>query len=178
MTVVSGAPSPELRSRAILEILDGSRLLSLATVGRDGAAHINTAFFAFDPDFTLFVFTPPSTEHARNLVGNPSAAATVFDSHQAPESRRGLQLFGEMRMLDGAEAVGAHARFTSRFADLRETAPRYDDVVENLSSRFFALVPRRIKVFDEVLLHHGDFVEVLINEAAPPTRSSVAGRVD
>ena len=178
MTAVSGARSPELRTRAILEILGGSRLLSLATVGDDGTAHINTAFFAFDPAFTLFVFTPPGTEHARNLVANPSAAATVFDSHQAPESRRGLQLFGEMRMLDGADAVEAHARFTGRFADLRETAPRYDDVVENLSSRFFALVPRRIKVFDEVLLDHADFVEVLVNEAAPAARASAAGLVD
>lgn len=162
MTIVSGVRSPELCARAILEILDGSRLLSLATVAADGAAHINTAFFAFDPDFTLFVFTPPGTEHARNLVGNPSAAAAVFDSHQAPESRRGLQLFGEMRMLDGAEAVRAHARFTGRFADLRETAPRYDDVVEKLPSRFFALAPRRIKIFDEVLLDRGEFVEVLV----------------
>jgi uncharacterized protein YhbP (UPF0306 family) len=178
VTVVSGARSPELCARAVVEILDASRLLSLATVGSGGAAHINTAFFAFDPTFTLFVFTPPGTEHARNLVGNPSAAATVFDSHQALASRRGLQLFGEMRMLEGAEAVEAHGRFTERFADLRETAPRYDDVVDNLSSRFFALVPRRIKIFDEVLLDHGDFVEVQVAGVAPTERASAAGLVD
>jgi uncharacterized protein YhbP (UPF0306 family) len=162
VTIAAGSRSPELCARAVVEILEGSRLLSLATVGAGGAAHINTAFFAFDPDFTLYVFTPPGTEHARNLVGNSSAAATVFDSHQAPASRRGLQLFGEMRMLDGAEAVRAHARFTERFADLRETAPGYDDVVEKLPSRFFALTPRRIKVFDEVLLDQGEYVEVLV----------------
>ena len=59
--------------------------------------------------------------------------------------------------------MGAHARFTGRFTDLRESAPRYDDVVQNLPSRFFALAPRRIKIFDEVLLDHGEFVEVLVS---------------
>ena len=165
MTIEAAPRSSELSARAIHEIFEASRLLSLATVGSDGAAHINTAFFAVGPAFTLFVFSPPSTEHARNLLGNPTAAATVFDSHQAPGSRRGLQLFGEMRMLDGREAVDAHAHFTGRFADLRETAPSYDDVIEKLPSRFFALAPRRIKIFDEVLLERGEFVEVAVSAA-------------
>jgi uncharacterized protein YhbP (UPF0306 family) len=158
--------TPGLRARAVFEILEATRLLSLATVDIDGAAHINTAFFAFQPDATLFVFSPPTTQHARNLAVNASAAATVFDSHQGPELRRGLQLFGEMRMLEGEEAVGAHGRFITRFDDLRQSAPSYDDVLAMMPSRFFALTPHRVKIFDELLLARERFVEVTAADLA------------
>jgi uncharacterized protein YhbP (UPF0306 family) len=157
----------DLPTQAVFEILAATRLLSLATVGPEGAAHINTAFFAFDQRATLFVFSPPTTEHARNLAVNTSAAATIFDSHQGPELRRGLQLFGEMRMLDGADAIGAHARFTTRFDDLRQSAPSYDDVIATMRSRFFALTPQRLKIFDELLLDREEFVELRMADLVP-----------
>ncbi|HEY4153241.1 MAG TPA: pyridoxamine 5'-phosphate oxidase family protein [Pseudolysinimonas sp.] len=157
----------DLPTQAVFEILAATRLLSLATVGPDGTAHINTAFFAFDPRATLFVFSPPTTEHARNLTVNASAAATIFDSHQGPELRRGLQLFGEMRMLDGAGAIGAHARFTTRFDDLRQSAPSYADVIATMTSRFFALTPHRVKIFDELLLNREEFVELRTADLVP-----------
>jgi uncharacterized protein YhbP (UPF0306 family) len=147
---------------AIGEILSATRLLSLATVTPEGSAHANTAFFAFQPDFRLIILSPPSTEHARNLRFNPSAAVTVFDSHQTYELRRGVQVFGSMAMLEEADEAGEAALrcFGGRFAEIAGTAPTYEHVLRNFHWRLFELTPTRVKVFDEALLRKDEYVEV------------------
>jgi uncharacterized protein YhbP (UPF0306 family) len=145
---------------AIREILSLTRLLSLATVSPAGLAHANIAFFAFQPDFRLVILSPLTTEHAGNLRGNPSAAATIFDSRQTRELRRGVQVFGRMTALEDAEGEPALRCFGARFADIAAAAPSYEHVLQNFDWRLFELVPSRIKVFDEQLLGKNDYVEV------------------
>jgi uncharacterized protein YhbP (UPF0306 family) len=144
---------------ALAELLGMNRLLALSTVSPTGDAHVNTAFFAPDQSFTLFMLSPPGTEHARHLRTNPSAAVSVFDSHQTHHQRRGAQLFGRMSQLDGADAESAFGVFGARFDDIRAIGPSAADVFARTGLRFFALVPQRAKVFDELRLQKGDYVE-------------------
>ena len=74
---------------ALRELIELNRLLSLATVSPKGVAHINTAFFAADESLTLFMLSPPGSEHARHLRGASSAAVSIYDSHQTHHERRG-----------------------------------------------------------------------------------------
>jgi uncharacterized protein YhbP (UPF0306 family) len=148
---------------AIAEILSLNRLLALSTVSPDGRAHANTAFFAFDDDLSIYLLSPPASEHARNLISNPSAAVAVYDSRQTKESRRGVQLFGRMSEVAGPEGDRALRCFGARFDDISAAASTYDEVLVRFEWRFFKLVPERAKVFDEVLLLHGDYVEVDLN---------------
>jgi uncharacterized protein YhbP (UPF0306 family) len=155
---VTGAESVDQRV-ALGEILALNRLLALSTVSPAGEAHINTAFYAFDDRLTLFMLSPPGTEHAGHLRANPSAAVAIYDSGQTHHERRGAQLFGSASQLEGAEADRAFAVFGARFDDIPAIGPSAADVFARTGLRFFALVPQRAKVFDELRLQKGDYVE-------------------
>ncbi|GAA1942265.1 pyridoxamine 5'-phosphate oxidase family protein [Microbacterium deminutum] len=161
MTSPLGALDPA-QLQSLREILSANRLLSMATVSEDGRAHINTAFFAFAEDGTLFVLTPPHTEHARHLRTNPSAAVAVYDSHQTRLLRRGVQLFGEMAEVDAANAHAAFACVRARFADIGSDGEDYEEFIRGHDVRLVAFHPTRVKLFDEALLQQGEYAEVLL----------------
>src|SRR5688572_28707621 len=80
--------------RSIQSILDGTDLLSLATIS-DQKAWINTAYYCYGDDLALFFLSEPSTQHCKNLEHDSTAAAAIFDSHQPwGPGKRGLQVFG------------------------------------------------------------------------------------
>lgn len=143
----------EARLRALArELLEASTLCALATVGRGGRAHVNTAYFAWAPDFRLVWLSEPRAAHSRNLRLEPSAAVAVYDSTQAwGTADRGIQLFGSARA-GGADADEVYA---SRFPDFRGS--------RLASYRFYELVPRRLKLFDEEALGPGTFVTARVS---------------
>lgn len=153
------APS-ETQARSLHEILGSTHLLSMATSSPTGAAHVNTAFFAFGGDGEICILTPPHTEHATNLRTNPSAAIAVFDSHQTRRMRRGVQLFGEMAEAAGAEAQRQFERFCARFPDTGERGESYRQFIDGHDVRLYLFTAARVKIFDEELLGRGDYVEV------------------
>jgi len=155
---------------ALADILSLNRLLALSTVSPEGEAHINTAFFAFDERFTVYLLSPPGSEHARHLLANPSAAASIYDSRQSKDERRGVQLFGRMSQLEGEAADRALTCFGARFDDIAGAASSADELFDRRGLKFFGLVPERAKVFDELRLRHGDYVEFELSRGQ--TRSS------
>lgn len=155
--MTEGAPTPaEVRS-ALAAILQGSHLLTLATVSPDGGAHASIAFFDVSEGLRLRTISPVGTEHGRNLAANPSAAVTVFDSRQDAAARRGAQLFGRIVALEGEEANDALRRFAARL----ESAGRAPH--PSPSHRVYEFVPVRAKVFDEVSLVEGRYLEIAIH---------------
>jgi hypothetical protein len=54
----------------------------MATVNKDGRAHINTAYFAYSNEPELFFCSYPDSIHSKNLFKNSSMAMTVFESAQ------------------------------------------------------------------------------------------------
>ncbi|MFD6698223.1 MULTISPECIES: pyridoxamine 5'-phosphate oxidase family protein [unclassified Microbacterium] len=151
------------QAQSLREILGAGRLLSLSTVTRHGEAHINTAFFTFSDDFTLYLLSPPSTEHARNAAANPSAAIAVFDSHQTHATRRGAQLFGRLDEIQPEEAESALACFRDRFPDVAEPGQAYGDFARARGVALYAFRPTRAKLFDEALLITDGYVEVALD---------------
>jgi uncharacterized protein YhbP (UPF0306 family) len=127
------------------ELLEASTLCAISTVSPGGRAHVNTAYFAWTPDLRIVWLSEPRARHSRNLRANPSAAVAVFDSHQTwGNPDRGIQLFGEAREAgENAEEVYA-ARF-----------PAYEGFG---AYRVYALVPSRMKLFDERALGAATFV--------------------
>ena len=134
------------RIRSLAEdLLEASTLCAIATVTPQGKAYVNTAYFAWAPDLRIVWLSEPRARHSRNLAANPSAAVSVFDSSQTwGEEDRGIQLFGDARA-GGADAEAAYARRFSRY----EGTGVY---------RFYELVPRSMKLFDEPSLGGGVFV--------------------
>jgi uncharacterized protein YhbP (UPF0306 family) len=143
----------EARLRTLArELLEASTLCALATVARGGRAHVNTAYFAWAPDLRLIWLSEPRATHSRNLRLEPSAAVAVYDSTQTwGKPDRGIQLFGSACLAgDDAEDV-----YASRFPEFRES--------RLASYRYYELVPRRLKLFDEETLGPGTFVTARVS---------------
>jgi uncharacterized protein YhbP (UPF0306 family) len=133
------------------ELLDASTLATIATVTPRGAAHINTAYFAWSADFDIVWLSEPRAGHSRNLRANTSAAIAVYDSTQTwGKPDRGIQLFGPARETAGDETHQARTLYTKRF-------PHFTDT-DLGAYRFYRFQPHRLKLFDERTLGPATFV--------------------
>jgi uncharacterized protein YhbP (UPF0306 family) len=133
-------------------LLDESKLCAIATITPGGRAHINTAYFAWGPEFEMVWLSAPDARHSRNVRANGSAAAAVFRSTQTwGGSDRGIQLFGRARELRGRASLEAERLYAKRFRAYEGNLPAF---------RFYRLATRRMKLFDERVLGGGTFVTV------------------
>jgi uncharacterized protein len=152
------------RVRASLRrLLRENVLASFATVDPRGLSHINTAYFAWSDDWSIFFYSYPDSRHCRNLERQPSMAVAVFDSHQRwgrPDT--GVQFFGRAREATGASARVAEAVYARRFPGFEKWKTDLEHNEGAFPLRPFRFRPRRAKVFDERSLGGGKFVEVLI----------------
>jgi uncharacterized protein YhbP (UPF0306 family) len=148
----SKQPLAEERMAAVAQrLLDASRLCAIATVGSDGSAHVNTAYFAFGPELDLVWMSDSEAQHSRNIATQGTTAIAVYDSMQSwGKPDRGIQLFGSARELAGSEAAEAEALYAARF-------PEYERR-DFGAYRFYAFRPEGIKLFDEQDLGAGRFV--------------------
>jgi uncharacterized protein YhbP (UPF0306 family) len=136
----------QLKSLAA-DLLEASTLCAISTVGPRGRAYVNTAYFAWAPDLRIVWLSEPGAQHSRNLRTNGSAAIAVYDSGQAwGKPDRGIQLFGDA----WAGGEDADAIYAERF--VRYEPSRFADY------RFYELVPRQVKLFDERALGSATFV--------------------
>jgi uncharacterized protein YhbP (UPF0306 family) len=132
-------------------LLDASTLCAIATVAANGRAYINTAYFAWTPDFRVVWLSESRARHSRNIRTNDSVAIAVYDSGQTwGNPDRGIQLLGTAKEVVASETEDAENVYAARF-------PEYDE--KNLGAyRFYVLRPLRIKLFDERELGAGVFV--------------------
>ncbi|MFG3284113.1 pyridoxamine 5'-phosphate oxidase family protein [Streptomyces sp. NPDC048111] len=134
-------------------LLDSTRLLSMATVGDDGAPWSHNAYFAYDFDLHLYCLTRPASGHARNLANSAGrVAVTVADTAQAgtPGTRQGLQLRGHCQVARGAQLARGAEAFGARFpvfAAAARAATEPDPTGSALRLHVFAA--QEFKVFDE-----------------------------
>ena len=118
--------------------MNASSLCALATVSPGDRAHINHMYFAWNDRYEVFWFSDRDSIHSRNLKRDPTAAITIYDSHQVNGQRdRGIQLFGTAAIATGEEATRAYVR-TFRVDPSAYTAYRFR--------------ARTVKLFDEIAL--------------------------
>jgi uncharacterized protein YhbP (UPF0306 family) len=146
--------SSERLAATARSLLDASTLCAIATVGPDGPAHVNTAYFAFSPGLDLVWMSAAEAQHSRNIDARKTAAMAVYDSSQSwGKQDRGIQLFGSAQQ---AAESDAEALYTRRF-------PEYDRE-RFVGYRFYVFHPERIKLFDEHNLGGGRFVTARVEQ--------------
>jgi uncharacterized protein YhbP (UPF0306 family) len=147
-------PSSSRLAAIARRLLDESKLCAVATVTPDGRAHVNTAYFAWSPEFEIVWLSAPDARHSRNVRANGSAAVAVFRSTQRwGGSDRGIQLFGRARELRGRASLEAERVYAKRFRAYEGDLPAF---------RFYRLPTRRMKLIDERALGGGTFVTVSV----------------
>jgi uncharacterized protein YhbP (UPF0306 family) len=147
-------PSSSRLAAIARRLLDESKLCAVATVTPDGRAHVNTAYFAWSPEFEIVWLSAPDARHSRNVRANGSAAVAVFRStHRWGGSDRGIQLFGRARELRGRASLEAERVYAKRFRAYEGDLPAF---------RFYRLATRRMKLFDERALGGGTFVTLRV----------------
>jgi uncharacterized protein YhbP (UPF0306 family) len=140
-----------LLADSVTDILSGTRLLALATVGPSAAPSICNAYFAFDPSFRLFILTPPATDHSTNIAHDPRVAAAVTDTQQTGDNgKRGLQIAGSAYRATGLDLLDGLAAYRERFPATREVLASSETLeTSTLESRLYVIKPAFVKVFDE-----------------------------
>jgi uncharacterized protein YhbP (UPF0306 family) len=143
-------------AEVVRELLDASTLCALSTVSREGRAHVNAMYFAWDDVFRIVWISDRGAGHSHNLAENRSAGVMVYDSRQKwGGSDRGIQLFGTARRVEGSAARAAEAVYARRF-------PRYH-AAGLASYDFFVFRPSRLKAFDETAFGSGTFVTARVS---------------
>lgn len=131
--------------------MNASPLCALATVSSGGRAHVNHMYFAWSARFEVIWISDPESRHSRNLLANPSAAVTIYDSHQTwGRPDRGIQLFGTAGAVTGRAAGQAERAYSARF-------PSYDASMAK-SYPFYRFRPREVTLFYERVLGGGTLV--------------------
>jgi general stress protein 26 len=122
--------------RVARRLMDASTLCALATVSPGGRAHVNHMYFAWNDRYEVFWFSDPESRHSRNLERDPTAAITVYDSHQVNgRPDRGIQLFGRAGVASNQEVTRLYTRKFRGLDPSGYTAYRFR--------------PRTLKLFDE-----------------------------
>jgi len=144
-------------AKAARRLLDASSLCAISTVGPDGSAYVNTAYFAVSPRLDVIWMSEPHAQHSRNIQIQATVAIAVYDSGQTwGRQDRGIQLFGSAREIAESEAGEAEAIYGSRF-------PQYAPG-ELGAYRLYDFRPRRMKLFDERELGGGRFVTARVED--------------
>ena len=155
----------EKLNKSIEKILSKTRLLSMATIN-EKESYINTAYFAFNNSLELFLLTPPSSKHSKNLEQNKSVAVTVFDSHQEwNKLKQGLQLFGECEKTTGNKFAEGVRLYLERFPAFGELAKTPEELEKGeLESRIYVIKTKWLKVFDEPTFGEDEFIKLKLSE--------------
>jgi uncharacterized protein YhbP (UPF0306 family) len=136
-------------------LLEASTLCAIATVSRRDRAHVNTAYFAWTPEFEIIWLSDPAAQHSTNVRRNSSAAVAVYDSRQVwGNPDRGIQLFGTAAPVRSGAARAAVAIYTQRFPEATNSDLNGYDV--------YRLRPRRLKLFDEPRFGAGVFITAAV----------------
>lgn len=152
--LVSKHPPASRLAAAARRLLDASTLCAIATLSPGARAYVNTAYFAWAPDFAVVWLSSPAARHSRNIRSNGSAAVAVFRSTQRWGGLdRGIQLFGPARELRGRAAREAERLYGERFKVYGGDQTEY---------RFYRLRTRRMKLFDERVFGGATFVSVAV----------------
>jgi len=98
--------------------------MTIATTGESGEPHAAAVYFAGDWRFNLFFFSSPESTHARDILADGRAAATIYPECRGWQDIRGLQLRGTVRQLaHGLEWEQAWEIFAAKFPFVAELRP-------------------------------------------------------
>ena len=142
--------SDQALNESVDAILNESHLGAMASV-RGTEAYINTAYFVYSDDLSLYFLSQRGDAHSKNVDANPSVAVAVWAaSARWGEDLRGLQLFGECVSLSlGADLVKGMQLFARQFPAFSSLVKHPGEFAEGVTSRMYRISVSALKLLDE-----------------------------
>jgi uncharacterized protein YhbP (UPF0306 family) len=138
---------------SIRRMLESHNTLTLATCA-DGRPWAASLFFASDAKLNLYFVSDYRTRHARDLAAGSAAVATVNTDAGRWTEVKGLQIQGEVSVVEGIRRAAAMKAYLAKFADVRALfeMPKNQDeetIAERLrAATFYAFRPSWIRLID------------------------------
>ncbi len=141
-----------LNKKKLLKYLKSHELMSLATC--DKTPSVCTVYYGIDNNFNIFIVTPPSTEHGRNIAKNRLVACAIADSNQPMVETKykiGVQIKGIAKKITDLNQMKNALKIWSK-----NRKNIIDMFMKNITegtwkSSPFIIKPKEIKWFNEEL---------------------------
>jgi len=149
--------------KSIFNILKNNKLLTLSTVNKN-KSWCNTAYYVFDKEFNLYIWTGSKTIHSKNIKKNNNVAINIFDSTQKWGSfLQGIQASGKVHITNNKELIKAGLLYIKRFLKVIKYIKSPKDFHSKLfESKIYKIELNKIKLFDEKTFGKEEFREVMI----------------
>ena len=92
----------------VRELLERISTMTLATTDLEGNPNAAPVYFVHDKNWKLYFFSDALSHHNQNLTKNQHAAAAIYPPCEGWQDIQGLQLLGEVFLVESAE-VWDHA---------------------------------------------------------------------
>ncbi len=147
--------------KSIKNILNKNKLLTLST-SYNNQPHSNTAYYTFDKEFNIYIWSEKNTKHERNISKNNKVAVNIFDSSQKWGSLlQGIQAIGTATPIKNSELMRVGTLYIKRFPSSIKIIKKIKGFHDKIfKSRIYKIKLDKIKVFDEKTFGKGEFREV------------------
>lgn len=146
----------EARINALAYLAD-HHVMTLATTGSDGVWA--AAVFYVNEGFDLFFLSAGHTRHGQNMAQNKYAAATIQEDYHDWPTIQGIQLEGDVQLLDGAARDEAIRLYQAKYPFVSPNNPAIGPALAKVN--WYRLRPRRLHFIDNRKgLGHRDEVEM------------------
>ncbi len=145
--------------KSVTGILQKNKLLTLSTYDETRKQpHCCSAYYVFDDEFNIYVWTSPESVHGKHIKENSNLAVNIADTKQPWGSQlQGLQIHGTARLVTLSELVKAGAMYLKRFSKAMMRVKNAKDFhAKRFQSRIFKIAPSMIKVFDKKAFKEGE----------------------
>lgn len=131
----------------VIEYLEAHQVMTIATVGREGAAA--AAVFYASSEVDLYFLSAPHTQHCRNMQSEPRVAITIHEDYRNWRDIKGVQIHAVGRELSGEQRLAAEQLYVQKFPWVVSTGTRTGELVRALAKmHFYELAAQRIRFID------------------------------
>ena len=142
----------------VLDYLATHQVMTLATVGEAGVWA--AAVFYVSQQFDLFFLSAPHTRHAQNMVAQPHVAATIQEDYKDWPTIKGIQLEGDVLLLDDDAREATIAIYQQKYPFLAQANPQITAALTKVN--WYRLRPTTLYFIDNSLgLGHRDEVPLI-----------------
>ena len=127
----------------VLEVLEKTHLMSLATVD-DGGAWVSDVIFIYDDDLNIYWMSDPDVRHSKAILKNRKVAGTITETTRSKTPNFGIQFSGIAEKIDKARYDLACKHYEKRG---KAKPKENEDILDGDS--WYKLIPTKIELIDE-----------------------------